>query len=778
MNSLLKQIEQRRQLIQAHHSDPQEYQLLQTELDAADIAIDQIEGRLRGSRHRLARLETLNRAWEDWTTLKDCRARLQCLPHRESFPQDGVRRLESLLSEHRNLQGQLSELQDHHKKADVELSAMSIDETILSLASEIRNLERRVQLFEQQRHDLANAQTEQKLVAQQLLQNLRDLGDEWTVGHLERFDLSIPAREEFDAACRACVEAQIQVAKHTEYVTRLGEQLEEREEREQAENLKLEKWAGPVVTLDVDGIRRLQRHQASYEGAARDLPRVQQECRGNEERLYDTLRSINSDWTEDHFRQFDNSLAAREKLSTHQKALNRLHSDFEKRQLQAETIQQTLQEHQAAVVRDEAELESLSRKSKADESSLRKYLERLRSVRSDLTEYVKLHAAIAHQLERQQDFAAQLSRLEHDSDRTSVGLPRWLVPAITLLGVLGLLAMGIARSDWVTGIVVLVMFLIVAVLLLFIQRKAPATALDRHTRRLNDQQAVTQRLTEVKQTIRELTETESEFKSRIVKQLENTHNKLPFSGSPNETHPIIKEFDEQERGVDQELSLLQRRRPLEQRLEDNRSKRDRTQSALQEATSSQNTLQSELKRATTDWRAWLSAAGLPETLTPELATEVLSRLDSARELLKSIDRDRDRVRAMREEIDRFQESVRLATVRSNIDNIPQEPLAAVQFFLDQLNKHEDRLRSIETARQRVDEAKQQTDQARKLNNEARQRHDAEVAKQNIARKEWIALLQRRGFCCLRSGWHRFLGCGALADWLLWFRRQLYGGNCS
>ena len=745
MNSLLKQIEQRRQLIQAHHSDPQEYQRLRSELATADAAIDGIEHRLRDSRQRQARLETLKRAREDWTSLKSNRARLQDLPLRESFPQDGVQRLETFLNEQRPLQSQLPELRDDHLKAVEKLTAISVDEAFLSLASEIRNLERGVQLFEQQRRDLADVQTEQKQASQQLSQNLRDLGDEWTVELLASFDLSIPAREEFDAARRACEEAQTHVAKQAENVARLSGLLQERHDEERAENLKLEQIAGPAANLDVIGIRGLQRRLASYELAAHDLPRVLKECQGNEVRLFETLRSINPDWSEDRLNRFDNSLVAREKLSNQQKILNGLHSEFAKLQHRVETIQQKVEEHQAEVAYDEAELLPLTRSSssKFDEASFRKIQERLRSLRSDLDEYLKLQADLAHQTERHQDLAAQLTSLEHETEGTATGLPRWLVPVIALLGVLGLLVMGIGRSDWITGIVVAVIFFIVAGLLLT-QRNVPSTAQDRRTQRLQDQKGVTQRFAAVEQRMRDLKESESELKSRIVKQLDVTQTKVPFSGKPNETHTIIKQISEKEAKIDQELSLLQKRHPIEQRLADNRSKLDRAQSALREATMAQKNLKGEQEKAQTDWRAWLSSVGLPETLTPELSIDALSRLDSARELLKSIERDRERVRAMRGEIDRYQESVRIVAMSSNIDNIPEEPLAAVQFLLDELSHHNERERRVEIAQQRLDEAKQQTERDRKLHDEARRRHDAEVIGQKNVRQQWIALLQRRG----------------------------------
>ncbi|MDA0285121.1 MAG: hypothetical protein O3B86_17365, partial [Planctomycetota bacterium] len=62
------------------------------------------------------------------------------------------------------------------------------------------------------------------------------------------------------------------------------------------------------------------------------------------------------------------------------------------------------------------------------------------------------------------------------------------------------------------------------------------------------------------------------------------------------------------------------------------------------------------------WSGWLIATGLPESLTPESAANVLAKLDAAREQLKSIDRDRGRVTQFLAAMRDYEDKVRAITV--------------------------------------------------------------------------------------------------------------------
>ena len=735
MNQVLKRLVQRRRQIDEHSTDQDEYRRIQDELNRADRDSVKIGTELHRCRQRLARLHALQQSRDDWILLNDFRDQLQTLPQIESFPQDGVSRMDTLLNEQRTLRNQLQEVRDDEREAEEELSTIRVDETLLAVGSEIRGLERRVDLFEQNRRQLTAVETERKLAEQACDQNLRDLGDEWSEEKLRSFDLSIPAREELDAARQLCAEAQKRVENQAAEVELIHKQFQEKEEIEKTARADLEKLAGPAAVLDIEGIHRLQRLQASYEGACHDLPRVEQECRGNEERLSETLRSIGPDWDEEQLNRFDNSLAAREKISAHRETLDHLRSQRSQLNVRVEEENRSIEDHLSAVKRDEETLASMPESDEADETSLMEQKGRLRGLRSLLAQHTQLERELAHQEERQQDLEGQLSRWQHDVGATAAGVPRWVAPAIALLGVLGLLAMGIIREEWVSGTVVLVIFLVLAALLLVVQRKTGSVTQSDQYQRSQEKQTVVQRLAEVESRIRSFRKNESGLKTQIQQQSELAG----FDGPVN-----VLRVDEREESAEQQLSLLQRRRPIEQRLTDNQAKLDHAKTALQDSECARGDLDEGLKRAQAAWRSWLIEARLPETFSPELTIDVLSRLDSVRELLKAIGDQRGRIRAMREEIDPYEELVRSVGMNSGIDDLPQETLAAVRFLADRLDEHEERIHRINEADRRIDEAAQRTATAQELLEEAQRKHAAKLDRQKSADRQWVELLGRRG----------------------------------
>ena len=76
----------------------------------------------------------------------------------------------------------------------------------------------------------------------------------------------------------------------------------------------------------------------------------------------------------------------------------------------------------------------------------------------------------------------------------------------------------------------------------------------------------------------------------------------------------------------------------------------------------------QLNAAQEEWRRWLAHAGLPETLTPENAANVLARLDAAREQLKAIGGDRERISQMTAAIREYGQQVTLVAATSGLDD--------------------------------------------------------------------------------------------------------------
>ena len=142
------------------------------------------------------RLENLERVWDNWNELISAEQRLAELPAVETFPENGVTRLETLEAQAETAREEL-----HAADERVQRIRASVDEeiehlTILEKSSEVRALERGRSAFDQSVKDLPERRAEMGSKRSELETSLANLGPDWDTGRLSEFDLSLVVREE------------------------------------------------------------------------------------------------------------------------------------------------------------------------------------------------------------------------------------------------------------------------------------------------------------------------------------------------------------------------------------------------------------------------------------------------------------------------------------------------------------------------------------------------------------------------------------------------------
>ncbi len=142
------------------------------------------------------RFENLERAWDHWNELISAEQRLSELLAVESFPENGVIRLETLEAQAETAREEL-----HAGDERVQRIRASVDEeiehlTIVERSSEVRALERGRGAFDQSVKDLPERRAELASKRSELETSLANLGPDWDTERLDRFDLSLVVREE------------------------------------------------------------------------------------------------------------------------------------------------------------------------------------------------------------------------------------------------------------------------------------------------------------------------------------------------------------------------------------------------------------------------------------------------------------------------------------------------------------------------------------------------------------------------------------------------------
>lgn len=173
-----------------------EYDRIRSRIFHLTEEIDTLEKRKTDLSIQLKKNEQLLGILPEWINLSLARQKLEELDPVESFPHQGLARLEGLNSRLGDLHAELLKKEEELKRQESELPVIKSDPEILNHSSSIRQLQRDQGHFEAVVQDLISTEQELSGSEQRLKDDLNRLGPSWTEGRLLEFDLSITTREE------------------------------------------------------------------------------------------------------------------------------------------------------------------------------------------------------------------------------------------------------------------------------------------------------------------------------------------------------------------------------------------------------------------------------------------------------------------------------------------------------------------------------------------------------------------------------------------------------
>ncbi len=164
-------------------------QEVETELAGLAARREQIQS-------RLARQKNLQSAWDPWNDLVSSQQEIATLPVIDSFPVDGITRLEKLDERLSNARREYASAQEQVAEAKRAAETPVEHETILQHEPDIRHLQEGRKDFIGLFRDLPERMAELRERERTLVDTLRDLGPEWNETGLEAFDFSIAVRQD------------------------------------------------------------------------------------------------------------------------------------------------------------------------------------------------------------------------------------------------------------------------------------------------------------------------------------------------------------------------------------------------------------------------------------------------------------------------------------------------------------------------------------------------------------------------------------------------------
>jgi len=196
INAILRELQEIDLIIGQRVAEIDRYDELRDELDQMAIEIEGAKSALDTKRHRLERVRLLQKGWEDWVALCRIQEEVTDLPKIEVFPTDGVNRLEKLQERNRLVSNHKAEMAQKLEQVEKDLDRLEARPQWLMAAEQIRQLERRLERFSAASQELVEIRPRLENQRKSLENDLRGLGPEWQLDHLDSFDASVSAREE------------------------------------------------------------------------------------------------------------------------------------------------------------------------------------------------------------------------------------------------------------------------------------------------------------------------------------------------------------------------------------------------------------------------------------------------------------------------------------------------------------------------------------------------------------------------------------------------------
>lgn len=245
VNKLLGELENVTTSLHQKRAEIESYNALQDELRRLEALVAKKSARLDTRRRRLERLELLGRAWEDWVGLCRVQEELAQIPGIDSFPEDGIGRLEALQEKHRLLAGQMSELGRKIQQSEKELGGLEVKRHWLTAAEEIRVLDRGLERFVVSRRELKELQLRIERDRQGLEEELHELGPAWSLQTLEGFDASISTRDKIHHLQQSMNQARDARKQSERNLAHINKALELAASRSREAEAALEQTAAP-----------------------------------------------------------------------------------------------------------------------------------------------------------------------------------------------------------------------------------------------------------------------------------------------------------------------------------------------------------------------------------------------------------------------------------------------------------------------------------------------------------------------------------------------------
>jgi len=185
---LLGQLGDIRGKIRDRSRDQQEYDSINEELDEKVIEYDKNQLKKREATNQKSYLETLYKAFDDYTNFAECKSELAKLPGPVQFPSEGIAQLEKINDTLENLSLEIVETDKNILAAQQDLGNQNPNYKIINQQQNIKILERGIEKYRSDQNGFKDLQNKKRQLEGELSDLKKEIGVGWTNKKIESFE--------------------------------------------------------------------------------------------------------------------------------------------------------------------------------------------------------------------------------------------------------------------------------------------------------------------------------------------------------------------------------------------------------------------------------------------------------------------------------------------------------------------------------------------------------------------------------------------------------------
>lgn len=207
----------------------QEYIRLANQRKISQEEISEIQSRQSGIDSQLRGHLYMQRAWKPWRAVEECREELASLPIIESFPENGLERLQEIELELAEAAEQRDRLKTEAKALIEDSNRSDSDRAVAKYESILQGLVDHRDWIADLTVQIQGAESHRNTLSEDLAQSLRKLGGDWSTDQLEQLDTSPAAYRRLIGKGRAYQAAVARREKLKQSCKRLSNSQERRQ---------------------------------------------------------------------------------------------------------------------------------------------------------------------------------------------------------------------------------------------------------------------------------------------------------------------------------------------------------------------------------------------------------------------------------------------------------------------------------------------------------------------------------------------------------------------